>query len=303
MVERVQQTKKQQAPHTLHHTLEEDINLQEQQAPLDQAMVGYDTVASSLPITPQRVIALQSLVGNRKTIQLLRNHPSIQRSPIMSRRLGLVSTQIQREPHALEGIASTDPTVKPSQPLSPGGKLTPVYAQAWEVAWQEFKPKVDNIAGRLDGATAKVAPLKGRARAKEKAGTDYGGDTAGLVDIARASIVCKTADEVMEAWGFVNEEFNVVRVKNRFANPSSGYRDLMLNVELSSGHIAELQLHLKAIIDVKNGAGHKLYERVRVLEALENPTDEEKAELADKKQQMESLYNEAWEQAKQIPDK
>ncbi|MCV5804366.1 hypothetical protein OFN34_36775, partial [Escherichia coli] len=56
--------------------------------------------------------------------------------------------------------------------------------------------------------------------------------------------------------------------KNRFKKPGpSGYRDLNLLVRLPKTNlIAEVQLHLKAIADVKNGPEHDLYEQIQKLE-------------------------------------
>lgn len=36
---------------------------------------------------------------------------------------------------------------------------------------------------------------------------------------------------------------------------------------MPNGHVAELQIHLRAIMNVKEGVGHKLYERIRTIEA------------------------------------
>ena len=53
--------------------------------------------------------------------------------------------------------------------------------------------------------------------------------------------------------------------KNRFKKPTaSGYRDLNLLVRLPKTNlIAEVQLHLKAIADVKSGPEHDLYEQIQ----------------------------------------
>lgn len=262
------------------------------------------------PIDPNTMLAMQSTFGNQSMLQTVRqknsqakiltgqsaNHHSFSRLKMLQRL------------HPLEdpsNIASTDPSApKPEQDLDTDGKLTPVYAQAWEVAWSEFKPKVEDISKQLPGSKSSIAPLKGRERAKEKSTTDYGGDTAGLVDIARGSIVCASAQQVIDAWELVNSTFTVVRVKNRFANPSDGYRDLMINVELSNNHVAELQLHLAAIIKAKE-AGHKFYETARTIEAKPETerSEQEKKDLAEAKEAMKQLYDAAWEEAKSIPEK
>lgn len=259
----------------------------------------------------QKIMTMQSTIGNHATMQLLRQQEPVRPRPRQNSLpfsgLRIVPPTVQRDPasEALEGIESTAPdAAKPDQGFDAGGKLTPVYAKAWEVAWTQFKPTVESITKRLPGATSSVAPLKGRERAGEKASSDYGGKTESLVDIARASIVCQTIEQVVECYEAAASEFEVVRVKNRFASPAGGYRDLNLNVKLEGGHIAELQIHLQAIIDVKNADGHKIYEDVRKIEAKpeEERSEEEKKQLEEGRAAMQALYNEAWEQAKAIPE-
>lgn len=269
--------------------------------------------------TPQKIMTMQRTIGNQATMQLLRINDSDEQQKSPTRTafpfsgLAIIppktapASSIQRNPasEALEGIESTSAdAAKPDQGFDAGGKLTPVYARVWEVTWTQFKPTVEDITKRLPGATSSVAPLKGRERAGEKVASDYGGKTESLVDIARASVVCQTIEQVVDCFNFASQEFEVVRVKNRFANPAGGYRDLNLNVKLDGGYVAELQIHLQAIIDVKNADGHKIYEDVRKIEAKpeEERTDEEKEQLREGRATMKALYNDAWERAKAIPE-
>jgi hypothetical protein len=267
---------------------------------LESASFGRTVgMAHDVPVNPNNVMRMQALIGNRATLQLLRQtQPTKSSTPFR-----FITPAIQREAHPLEAIPSSSKDTKPEQPVDKDKKLNSVYINAWEVMWQEFKPKCENISHRLKGSTVSVAPLKGRERATQKVETDYEGDTTSLVDIARASLVCKTPQQVLDAWELVNSEFTVVRVKNRFANPVGGYRDLMLNVALSNKHVAELQIHLEGMLEAKEYGGHQLYDIVRDLEAKKNRTSEEDKKLADTKQQMQAFYDEAWEKAKAIPEK
>ena len=63
--------------------------------------------------------------------------------------------------------------------------------------------------------------------------------------------------------------------------------------------IAEVQLHLKAIADVKNGPEHDLYEQIQKLErqALvegRNLNDIEMASIKSMRTQSKNLYQGAW---------
>ena len=54
---------------------------------------------------------------------------------------------------------------------------------------------------------------------------------------------------------------------------SGGYRDLLLNLRcLATGHIVELQITLKGLIDVKAGGGHANYAIARVHRLFERDT-------------------------------
>ena len=67
-------------------------------------------------------------------------------------------------------------------------------------------------------------------------------------------------------------------IKNRLmlafdASVSGGYRDLLLNLRcLATGHIVELQITLKGLIDVKAGGGHANYAIARVHRLFERDT-------------------------------
>ena len=81
---------------------------------------------------------------------------------------------------------------------------------------------------------------------------------------------------------------------------------MLLNVKLSNGHIAEIQIHLEEIALMKEKQGHKLYEIVRVLEPKAKKgelTPDEAIELDRANLEMKKLYDEAWEKAKAISDK
>ena len=179
-----------------------------------------------------------------------------------------------------------------SQQIETKGNVVPLYADAWEIMNTEFKPSIMKLGAQV-GGEAQVAPLKGLTRSKEKAKTEMGGDSAKLLDIIRGSIICEKPSQLVEAFETTSKLFDIVRVKNRFANPADGYRDLLLNIRLSNGHVAELQLHLRHIINAKE-KGHKDYEVARVLEAKKDRTDEENQELALRKADMQGLYDDAW---------
>jgi hypothetical protein len=212
--------------------------------------------------------------------------------------------QIARYRQSLKRFLKDAPTVSEGTPVLENSML-PVYISAFDAYYSEFKPEVERI-GRIVKAKAQIAPFKGEDRAKEKIVKDYKGNVNQLVDVVRGSITCKTAAQAIQAYEEVQKAFGIVRVKNRFKKPAGGYRDMLINVRLGNGHIAEIQIHLEDIINIKEGAGHKLYESVRALaDKIEagTITPEEQALVNQANAEMKKMYDEAWEKAKSIRDK
>ncbi|MFN3201566.1 MAG: hypothetical protein ACE366_24400 [Bradymonadia bacterium] len=198
------------------------------------------------------------------------------------------------------GPKSTEGADVEAQPGGPqrAADLDELYEQA-RVAQEELATVTNDIAGST-GGEAKIPPnLKGRPRAEEKLAADYGGDVSRLTDLARTSIIYESLDDVYRGLEQIQGRFEVTKLKDRFANPTDqGYRDILLNVRMSNGHVVEIQLHMKQIIEVKSGAGHKLYEEIRTIEATakaENRalTPEELGRIEQLNAQSRSVYDEA----------
>ena len=87
------------------------------------------------------------------------------------------------------------------------------------------------------GPPLNLAPLKGRARAGEKAQNEYADKPAPcyswLFDIVRGSVYCDHEDDLVALWKKIEADprIEIVRTKNRFNPPEfNGYRDIMMNV-------------------------------------------------------------------------
>jgi hypothetical protein len=191
---------------------------------------------------------------------------------------------------------------EPSEALQPSDKLEEVYQKAKE-AKPEFDKEVKKIADGA-GCEAIPAPLKGEPRAKTKIASDYGGHANKLLDVLRASVVCKNFKSVEHAKELVATQFgkdNVVRIKDRFKEKlPSGYRDILMNVKTANHHVAELQVHLAAIQAVKKDKAHKLYEAHRqkiVLIGKSYKSLQENEWLDSLERQMKELFDEAFVKA------
>ena len=127
-------------------------------------------------------------------------------------------------------------------------------------------------AGGVDAdiVVRKFPGVKSMDRAAFKTVIKKQGSTKEIADILASSIVYDSVEDLADALPKIRKfladpENNVTlrAVKNRISEPSKqGYRDILLNIELNSGHVAEIQLHIAKMIAAKK-KGHKLYEDER----------------------------------------
>ena len=169
-------------------------------------------------------------------------------------------------------------------------------------AQTELEMITERIALQSDTLTFSSG-IKSKLRALNKINTKFAGNTEEIVDLARTSIVTKDVPTLMNVFELLEQETQLVRVKNRFKTPgASGYRDLSLLVRLPETQIiAEVQLHLEAFFVIKNGREHDNYERIQQIERLQL-TDKrvlseiEQAAVDKLRKESQQLYQHAWNQ-------
>jgi predicted transposase YbfD/YdcC len=172
---------------------------------------------------------------------------------------------------------------------------------------QEF---VKYFVGKYGGEPL-FPELKGMERAKEKIELSYRGDTSKLCDIARVGINVNTIKELKQVKQQIEGEIEkfapgarVLGVYDRYEKPHHhGYCDILFDIQMSNGHIGELQLNTTTIFAVKKEA-MGIYKVLRVAErksqAENRPfTSEEKEEVDRLTQQIRAIYERAF---KKIPD-
>ena len=159
--------------------------------------------------------------------------------------------------------------------------------------------------GKYDAKPRPFPGIKSMSRAAFKGVIKKESNYALLGDILASSIVYENVEELAKALprikNFVGQinYLNVKGFKNRFAKVSpQGYRDILMNFTLPTGHIAEIQLHIKNMIDAKK-EGHKYYEDERTVselyEFVEDPMVRDIKEdmpsgLAGQHQQVKAMY-------------
>ena len=188
---------------------------------------------------------------------------------------------------SLKQLGEKDAVVRIRKTLKQRGveSWTDLYAQA-----NEAQPMLEKMskewAAELGGEVQMRPGLKKQERAQRK--VDAGDSTIdSLKDITASTIVFDSEDQVRAALGKIKAEHpEVMRIKDRYARPGAdGYADVLLNVRLPNGHIAELQLNTKAMLAAKAGLGHDIYE---IKDALHNGKTEKNAIAIE---EMQGLLN------------
>ncbi|MFC8615069.1 toxin glutamine deamidase domain-containing protein [Micromonospora purpureochromogenes] len=145
--------------------------------------------------------------------------------------------------------------------------LTSLY-QAAEVAQRELNQLASSLAAG-GGRPGWRRQRKGYRRVLDKL-VEYDNDASKLKDLAAAKVQFDRLEDVYAALAALGRRDDVVvlNIKDRFIKPlTSGYRDVLLSLRMSNGHVAELRLHLAAMDDVAVWE-HPLYEVRRDLEAI-----------------------------------
>ncbi|OSP13472.1 phosphoribosylglycinamide formyltransferase [Vibrio alginolyticus] len=195
----------------------------------------------------------------------------------------------------LYGIQSID--ITPTQPYSDFDIL---YSKAHQAQFE--LETICKSTALLNDAQPYFAGVKSKQRAEEKIALELDGKVERITDLARATIVAEDVASLVSIYETLERETTIVKVKNRFKKPGpSGYRDLNLLVRLPKTNlVAEVQLHLKAIADVKSGPEHDLYEKIQKLERqamLEKRelSEIELASIRNMRTQSKNLYQQAWQ--------
>ncbi|MGR5065068.1 phosphoribosylglycinamide formyltransferase [Photobacterium sp. DNB22_13_2] len=185
-----------------------------------------------------------------------------------------------------------------SQPYNEFDKL---YQHA-QAAQQELEQMLTQVSLHTE-AQPIIPGVKSRERAEQKIATELNGQPEKLTDLARGTLVANNISSLVDAFNHLSRESTIVETKNRFKQPaSSGYRDLKLLVQLpQTGLIAEVQLHLDTIAEIKSGPEHDIYETIQHIERQASQeqrllNDIEVAKIKVLRQESQQLYQQAWHQ-------
>ena len=132
-------------------------------------------------------------------------------------------------------------------------------------------------------------PLKREERIQEK--LDAGDHITEILDVMGMTIAVKDFKNLVEIAAELRERNDVLRVKDRFKPIDKfGYKDILINVQLSDGMIAEVQINTEQMIDAKSKyGGHKIYEIARGL----GSDEQDKVDFNILRELSNRFYNEA----------
>lgn len=182
----------------------------------------------------------------------------------------------------------------------PENDFEKLYAKA-QGAQLELGSLCHKIA-RMTETEVCISGIKSKERALAKVNHGLAGDPQKITDLVRATLIANDVESLVNIYQEFEQQAEIVKVKNRFKNPRvSGYRDLNLSVMLpETGLITEVQIHLKAIADIKNGPEHEFYEKIQFIErraAHENRliSKLEHKQIQQMRQQSKVMYQQAWQ--------
>ena len=195
--------------------------------------------------------------------------------------------------------AKPEVTLDPEERLRAEDMLRPKMQLAQD-AKNTYDQMILNIVNTTDAIGQMLAPIKGLKRAAEKLALEEKFQIDNMKDLLRSTIVVTDYSQLQDVVDAVNKNFNILRIKNRSENPVvgpnlsteprkkfGGYSDVLINIVMPNGIIAEIQINSPVMLAAKDEQGHKLYEAAR-----EQPKDSELYQQIY--QSMESFYDAAF---------
>lgn len=172
-----------------------------------------------------------------------------------------------------------DPFIEPEDRARAIELLTPLIKRA-EEAKAGYDQKVIDIAKRSGAIGQQLAPVKGLKRAVPKLVKEEKFDIDGMKDMLRSTIVVESYADAQRVIDEIEKDFDLLRApKNRTSETVirsrgkeiapedrrkyGGYSDVLVNVVLPGGVIAEIQINIPSMLAAKDAQGHKLYEAYR----------------------------------------
>lgn len=208
-----------------------------------------------------------------------------------------VRTQISKDLAGLYQLSDMNNT----NIIQPYSDFDSLYSLA-EAAQDELATLTQQIA-LMSKTNAVIPAIKSIERAQAKIANKHDGAVEKITDLARSSLIAKNSQQLISAFELLEQETDIVQIKNRFNNPKqNGYRDINLLVRLPKTQmVVEVQLHLDRIEAIKNGPEHDNYVKIQQISHNAQQQQREISEIeafkvAQLKVESTNLYQVAWQQ-------
>ncbi|WP_051201844.1 hypothetical protein [Ferrimonas senticii] len=169
------------------------------------------------------------------------------------------------------------------------------------MAQRELNQLLNHIA-QATQSQAVIPGVKSLTRARDKVIGELNGQHRKLTDLARGTLVARDLCGVIAIYEQLRQQANVISLLNRFRDPkANGYRDLKVLLRLQDSQmVAEVQIHLEAIQQIKTGEEHRAYMQRQDIERKaaqqrRELTPWEQAKITRLKRYSRALYEEAWQ--------
>lgn len=186
---------------------------------------------------------------------------------------------------------------KTGTPRQPSKNIDEIY-KLTAASQKDFSDFTEKYAKKYGGTIEARKELKSRERVAQKIAEEPEKGTDGIVDIDAKTIIVNDLDSLNNLYADLLADENVVRAKNRFANPTgAGYRDILANVRMPNGAVVELQVSTPQMLEAKDLC-HSLYEIERELAIGIEGGRATQSDFAvhDKLQKIqEKVYSAAWD--------
>ncbi|SQD79834.1 RelA/SpoT domain-containing protein [Moritella yayanosii] len=208
-----------------------------------------------------------------------------------------VRTQISKDLAGLYQLSDISNT----HIIQPYSDFDSLYSLA-KAAQDELATLTQQIA-LMSQTNAVIPAIKSIERAQAKITNKHDGAVEKITDLARSSLIAKNSLQLISAFELLEQETDIVQIKNRFNNPKqNGYRDINLLVRLPKTQmVVEVQLHLDRIEAIKNGPEHDNYVKIQQISHNAQQQQREISEIeafkvAQLKVESTNLYQVAWQQ-------
>lgn len=165
--------------------------------------------------------------------------------------------------------------------------------------------ELENMVGKVaKGTSAQLlsSGIKNTKRAAVKVEKELSGDASLITDIVRVTLATNSIQSLNRAYHKITRSAQTLSVMNRFDAPRpSGYRDIKILVKLPQTQlIAEVQLHLSEILDIKNEKEHDIYREIQGIErgaitSSRQLNQDETFKIHSLRQSSRRLYDVAWQ--------